>query len=78
MFYKAIPENQKQDKTKIPTELVLKNTPKTLFPVFLRIEKHDYKFLGGYILRTKIPGGPVVRNPHSHCRGSRFNPWPRN
>ena len=24
MFYKAIPENQKQDKTKIPTELVFK------------------------------------------------------
>lgn len=28
MFYKAIPENQKQDKTKIPTELVLKKPPK--------------------------------------------------
>ena len=27
MFYKAIPENQKQDKTKIPTELVLKKKP---------------------------------------------------
>ena len=29
MFYKAIPENEKQDKTKIPTEMVLKKTTTT-------------------------------------------------
>ena len=21
------------------------------------------------------PGGPVVRTPHFHCRGPRFDPW---
>ena len=76
MFYKAIPENQKQDKTKIPTELVLKKNH--LFLVFLRIEECDYKFPGGHILRTEIPGGPVVGNPRSPCHGSRFSLWPGN
>ena len=22
-----------------------------------------------------LPGGPVVKTPHFHCRGHRFNPW---
>ena len=22
-----------------------------------------------------FPGGPVVKTPHFHCRGHRFNPW---
>ena len=30
------------------------------------------------ILRKRawdFPGGPVVKTPHSQCRGLRFNPW---
>ena len=23
----------------------------------------------------EFPGGPVVRIPHFHCWGPRFNPW---
>ena len=25
-----------------------------------------------------FPGGPVVKNLHSHCRGRGFNPWSGN
>ena len=25
--------------------------------------------------KRKFPGGPVVRNWHSHCQGARFDPW---
>ena len=25
-----------------------------------------------------FPGGPLVKNPHSQCRGPRFNPWSGN
>ena len=24
------------------------------------------------------PGGPVVKTPHFHCRGHRFDPWSGN
>ena len=26
----------------------------------------------------EFPGGPVIRTPHFHCRGHRFNPWSGN
>ena len=35
-------------------------------------------------LRIKVgtyqdfPGGPVVKTPHFHCRGCRFDPWSGN
>ena len=25
--------------------------------------------------KKHFPGGPVVKSPHFHCRGQRFNPW---
>ena len=25
-----------------------------------------------------FPGGPMVRNPHFHCQGCRFDPWLEN
>ena len=28
--------------------------------------------------RNNLPGGPVVKMPHFHCRGLRFDPWTRN
>ena len=28
--------------------------------------------------RRDLPGAPVVKTPHSHCRGQGFNPWSGN
>ena len=25
-----------------------------------------------------LPGGPVIKTPHTQCRGPRFNPWSGN
>ena len=37
------------------------------------LKKHDKEILGDVI--WKLPGSPVVRTPHFHCRGYRFDPW---
>ena len=27
------------------------------------------------VVRRDFPGGPVVKTPHSQCRGHGFDPW---
>ena len=46
--------------------------------------KNDLPYRGVRLLlftkgeMREFPGGPVVRTPHFHCRGHRFNPWSGN
>ena len=39
---------------------------------------HELKIINARIKGGDFPGGPVVKTPHSHFRGRRFDPWPGN
>ena len=45
-------------------------------------DSHPSTFLLNFKRHIKIfsrtSGGPLVKNPHFHCRGCRFDPWPGN
>ena len=44
----------------------------------LKLIKCQYWFTNLKEVPREFPGGSVVRTPHFHCCGSRFNPWSGN